>query len=65
MSKKAKLYDFQIEGTRRAVQALVSDQIETMGGTFRRGQCFLLHDEMVGGNGKLFRRFAPHSLPRA
>ncbi len=50
MSKKPKLYNFQVEGTNRAVQALVSDQVETVGGTYRRGHCFLLHDEMVGFN---------------
>jgi len=55
MSKKPKLYNFQIEGTQRAVKALVSEQIETVGGSYRKGHCFLLHDEM--GLGKTIQAF--------
>jgi len=55
MSKRVKLYDFQITGIDTAVHALQNATIEMSDGFEKRSNCFLLHDEM--GLGKTIQAF--------
>lgn len=55
MSKRVKLYDFQVVGVDTAVHALEHAIIETADGHFKKSNCFLLHDEM--GLGKTLQSF--------